>query len=745
MRAIRTGAVLAILLASVVHAADYCPLKEGNTWMYTMSNGVQMTTKVTGFADVGTTRCAIIETTAGGQTSREYVAADGEGLKTYMAQVQDQQVRYDPPMVRIKLPYKQGDTWTATMNQFGVPVKTTFESVGRERIQTPVGTFDCIKVRANAAGTRPVVSTIYYADGIGPVRQTVQAASQTLIATLAAMNFGFGRSTPNAVTPTTTGGTRCSKCGAEIPAGAKFCPQCGLKVDTPATPTAVAAEPSVPSNPSALERYQSPDGRVLLYKPAGWAVNQGDMYGQGTYAVTVVEPRDNALVLFMTFAANADIRDSVVLAARCIAALRQKYPDLKATSINSTADRVRTLANITLTAEGEKGMGHGYFFRTANAASVYILLAKTALWEQLRPTLTTVAANLAYAPQGVAAVQAQGQQLAAPQTADDQTPTLSPAVMLRRAAQQQGQQVTLVPATLADQSMSLQIPQGWTLTGQRLQYIATISEQTSSHGTCSVYHTILPTDVPVQGALNVRYQSPPVALQTMLEFGKLGTGLQVLASTPTETAVPELAPSIQQQRAQGFQVDSRLMHVRFKNLHTGELTRAIFVVQCSAKAMTPVWQLSVNGGWTPDEEYEQWLPVFLRMGKTATTNQQWFQQEMRHQAATQQRLNQNLQNSIAESNRAFDRYMDSVREGSRSRDYTSHMWSQTTLGQGSWVAEGEGAKVYQTDSWGIEGPEGRIDKPSYNTANFTGQNPWTGQSMELVDTRAEYEKYIANR
>jgi hypothetical protein len=187
------------------------------------------------------------------------------------------------------------------------------------------------------------------------------------------------------------------------------------------------------------------------------------------------------------------------------------------------------------------------------------------------------------------------------------------------------------------------------------------------------------------------------------------------------------------------------MHVRFTNVLTGQATRAIFVVQCSIKSISPVWQLSVHGSWGPDSEYDEWLPVFLRMGQTTQVNPQWLQGELRNQAVTQQRLFNNLQKSIAESNQAFDSYLDTVRDGSRSRDYISHMWSQTTLGQGSWVAESEGAKVYGTDSWGIEGPDGRIDDRAYNTTNFTGQNPWTGRNMGLIDTRAEYEKYIANQ
>ena len=209
--------------------------------------------------------------------------------------------------------------------------------------------------------------------------------------------------------------------------------------------------------------------------------------------------------------------------------------------------------------------------------------------------------------------------------------------------------------------------------------------------------------------------------------------------------MPALTQTIQQMRAQGFQVDARLIQVQFRNVPTGLTCRGLFCVMCSIKSISPVWQVSLQGSWAPDEEYEEWLPLFLRIEKTVQVNQQWMGQEMQNQAVRQQQLNRNLQKSIAESNRAFDDYMNTVRDGERSRDYTSHMWSQTTLGQGTWVAQSEGAKVYQTDSWGIEGPEGRIDSKAYNTANFTGENPWTGGQLELVDTRAEYERYIANR
>jgi hypothetical protein len=742
MRATAILVAFSIVSASVGATPDYAPLQEGNQWTFMMSNGAQTTTKVTGFADVGAVRCAILETTLSGQTSREYVAVDAEGVKTYMGQAQGQEFRYDPPLLRIKLPYREGDTWTATATQGRRTVTTSFQSIGKERIQTPAGTFDCIKVYSTVNGV-PGVSISYYADGIGPVRQIMRAGGQEMIATLTSTNVKSSPRTRTASKPQPAAKIRCPKCDTEVDAKAQSCPRCGQKMAAPAA----ATEPNRPAAPSpartsSLEKYQSPDGKVLLFKPQDWNVAQGDMFGQGTYGVTVLEPQENAVVLFITFPVGEEVKDSVILAARCIAALRQRYPDLQAANVKSTPQRERTITDLTLTAEGEKGTGHGYFLHAQGTGSVYILLAKARMWNELRPTLTTIAVNLAYAPQGIAAVQEQGRQPAGPAPAEGPVHPL--AALLKQASQQAGKQVALRPAALADQSLSLQIPEGWTLEGARVQYAAVNDAQIRTHGLGSLWLTIMPTEVSVPGAINVPYQSPPQALKTVLESGKSTRDVQVIAECPVEQAVPALTQTIQQIRAQGSQVDARLIHVRFRNVPTGTTCRGLFSVMCSIKSISPVWQVSLQGSWAPDKEYEEWLPLFLRIEKTVQVNQQWMGQELQNQAVRQQQLNRNLQKSIAESNRAFDDYMNTVRDGQRSRDYTSHMWSQTTLGQGTWVAESEGAKVYQTDSWGLEGPEGRIDSRAYNTANFTGENPWTGGHLELVNTHAEYERYLAN-
>jgi len=185
----RTALVASVLCVSAASAVDYFPLKEGNQWNYTMSNGLPVTMRVSGFENVGSVRCAVLDTTVAGQTTREYMTVDSQGVKSHMSQMQGQQFRYDPPVLRIKLPYRQGDTWQANINQMGMAMTTSFRSAGQERIQTPAGTFDCIKVQSSMdMGGQSMAATIWYADGIGQVHQVMQMAGQEITVTLASTN-----------------------------------------------------------------------------------------------------------------------------------------------------------------------------------------------------------------------------------------------------------------------------------------------------------------------------------------------------------------------------------------------------------------------------------------------------------------------------------------------------------------------------------------------------------------------------
>ena len=778
MRKILIISIISLSLASITAAQDYFPLKEGNQWTYTMSNGVEMTMKVTGFAEIDGVRCANVESTVqssiGSQVSSEFLAIDTEGLKAYMSLTLDQEIKYDPPVTRIKLPFQEGQIWTSTLNQAGISLVTTFQAARTQEITTQAGSFKCIVISSGLSipGQGAVTSENFYADGTGLVRQVMNFSGQTIISSLKSCSVkptdktAFSntsvqqRKCPNCgaveapdakfcsscgkelppVTPPpppVQALTNCPKCGAELPEGARFCPICGEEIVVPSSTGTKIVDPN---EEKKIVQYLSPLGTLMLYKPKNWEVIEQNL-GQGAYAATIMRPDETAVVVFVTFPVGEDVNDSVSLAGVCLREFKDEIPDLDGKNVKSTADKSRTIMNISFTEEGEKGVGHGYFFYTQKVGTVYLLLARDDLWDEMRPILTNIASNIAYNPGGIEKVIDKGKEIKDKTSTVKQERVLNPAAMLQKAKNSTGKQLQLVPAGLADRSLMLQIPQDWNLEGQELKFMLVDNRQIRSCGMISYSQTIIPTPVSVPGVLNVEYLPPPQALNLIIQSQNIGTSVEILGELPGEQALPELAQAVQKLRMQGLQVDSRLIHVKFRGVG-GRPLRGIFSVQCMSIPMSPVWQVSVDGSWAPDDELEEWLPLYQRIGETYKVNQQWQQTDMQNRYYTQQQLNRNLQNSIAGANQAFDDYMGSLQDADRSRDYTSWMWSQTTLGQGTWVANNEGADVYQTNSFGIQGPEGSIDNPAYNTTNFTGVSPWTQEQLELIDTRPEFERYL---
>ncbi len=45
--------------------------------------------------------------------------------------------------------------------------------------------------------------------------------------------------------------------------------------------------------------------------------------------------------------------------------------------------------------------------------------------------------------------------------------------------------------------------------------------------------------------------------------------------------------------------------------------------------------------------------------------------------------------------------------------------------------------------WGIERQRGdRVDHPEYNTFNFTGESPWSGEQLNEINTRPEWRRHF---
>lgn len=197
--AILCAAILFLVACPTGMAADYLPLKEGNRWSYKMTNGMEMTVKVTGYAEINGVRCASLETSVGGQTSQDYLATDAEGVRAYKLKAGGQEIMYNPPILRIKLPFKAGEAWSSTVTQGGTTIQSNFRSLGKERVATEAGSFDCIKIETVATipdGSGQIITTAWYASGVGLVQMHVQTGVGEMAFRLTETNVRPGNEVP---------------------------------------------------------------------------------------------------------------------------------------------------------------------------------------------------------------------------------------------------------------------------------------------------------------------------------------------------------------------------------------------------------------------------------------------------------------------------------------------------------------------------------------------------------------------
>ena len=61
MRTILSSLIFPLFFCTIAFSKDYYPLREGNQWTYSVSNGVKINMKITGFTEVNGVRCAKME------------------------------------------------------------------------------------------------------------------------------------------------------------------------------------------------------------------------------------------------------------------------------------------------------------------------------------------------------------------------------------------------------------------------------------------------------------------------------------------------------------------------------------------------------------------------------------------------------------------------------------------------------------------------------------------------------------
>jgi hypothetical protein len=166
------------------------PLALGNSWTY----------KVGGQDDRFIVRAAKLEM-VGGQTcfllearlrdkvvATEHLAFTKEGLCRFKVDKEEVQ----PPVCVLQLPAAKATKWEKTYQLGGRSATANFSASASE-VTVPAGKYKTVNVVADMNGGPMRLTTISYADGVGPVKQIINEGKRTLVLELEKFERGDGK------------------------------------------------------------------------------------------------------------------------------------------------------------------------------------------------------------------------------------------------------------------------------------------------------------------------------------------------------------------------------------------------------------------------------------------------------------------------------------------------------------------------------------------------------------------------
>lgn len=170
-----------------MEVTPYYPLNVGATWEYKTKDGVREVRKATSIDMVNNIPCVkIVQYIDGKERGYEYINVKSEGVY----RLAYGPARPETPVKFLKLPLKEGDSWTVEGKANGETYKATFRVGAEKTLKVPFGEFKVFPVSTDdlvAAGVK-ASSTIYYAPNVGVVMHEFKSGNQTTISELEKFN-----------------------------------------------------------------------------------------------------------------------------------------------------------------------------------------------------------------------------------------------------------------------------------------------------------------------------------------------------------------------------------------------------------------------------------------------------------------------------------------------------------------------------------------------------------------------------
>ena len=158
----------------------YFPLAVGSKWSYRCGeNRFQL--KVVKFEKVGTTNCARVELFVNNKSEAfEHIAVTKDGVVRFSFDNK----KAEPPILFLKLPIKDKETWKVESKVDGHPLKGSFTSGTEADVKVPARTYEkTVTVTGTDLEANGVKLSLkyYFAENVGMVKQVIDIAGQKIV------------------------------------------------------------------------------------------------------------------------------------------------------------------------------------------------------------------------------------------------------------------------------------------------------------------------------------------------------------------------------------------------------------------------------------------------------------------------------------------------------------------------------------------------------------------------------------
>ncbi|MFI5166201.1 MAG: hypothetical protein ACHQQS_06250 [Thermoanaerobaculales bacterium] len=456
-----------------------------------------------------------------------------------------------------------------------------------------------------------------------------------------------------------------------------------------------------------MEKYVSPQGNFVVYRPVGWTVAES-VTAPNAWSIIVDSPGGE---LETAMVAGRSDGGDVLAALRAVCApLARTSPDLTLGNVRVTSDRARAVYDFAFT-HPSKGRREGRGWLAVSPAGFNLRLCEVPAGrlEQAKALLLTILANVRIMRGGF-------------------TPATE--------HQAQGP-LPLATYRLPDGSATIELPAGWTYQGFGAgQFFAYNKGEGASFSVGNVQLITPRLGVRPPGVLVAPFSEPREAWP--LVTSSLLSNLRYLSVTPRgdlDVLIHRVYTGPVRSAELQYTFDSR----------EGRRSRGFTLGISFGSNLDTNWRFWHMTLTAPEETFLAYVPTFTAMAHSYRIDdafaRNYIAQGMQHlrelQRQTSEIVTRNAQEIHSMMQAAYD-------ERQRSQDYIDYLRTSTIRGEQDWVSGIEGGTVYHTDAWGTQNTAtGQYyEGAPYDYYHFTGKE--LGGDLIAVDNRQVYDRVFGH-